>query len=351
VLRTLLPEHFLALDDAGYSDMAADMAAGRSAAWETPTRFLYQRTATFLIPLSLLYKVVGPSPLAGSLFVALLGAGAAAVAALLVLRPLGTGGALLAGGVVALLPSQVAWSATTLKDAAVWLVEVTVALVVAAAWRASPRRAAAALTIGGTVGLVLLGHLRVHSVVVAGWAMALAFLFSPRGRRWLTALALAVAVGGLWVSGAGLAGIGVFTAATRLEELRAAGAEGANSAIPSDPNGWLGEAAYLPRGLAVILFEPSPWYQGDGTRVGFARIDTLLWYPLLPLALVGAVSVVRRHHSHLYVLIATGATAVMYAMAEGNVGTAFRHRGELVWGTAVLAAFGVEHLRERARHA
>jgi hypothetical protein len=39
------------------------------------------------------------------------------------------------------------------------------------------------------------------------------------------------------------------------------------------------------------------------------------------------------------VIVATG-IVIQYALSEGNVGTAYRHRGEFVWVVALLAALG-----------
>jgi hypothetical protein len=34
----------------------------------------------------------------------------------------------------------------------------------------------------------------------------------------------------------------------------------------------------------------------------------------------------------------------MYALTEGNLGTAYRHRGEFVWVVALLAALGLSRV-------
>jgi hypothetical protein len=40
-------------------------------------------------------------------------------------------------------------------------------------------------------------------------------------------------------------------------------------------------------------------------------------------------------------LLVGGALVCMWALVDGNIGTAFRHRGEIVWAVVVLAAHGL----------
>jgi hypothetical protein len=104
--------------------------------------------------------------------------------------------------------------------------------------------------------------------------------------------------------------------------------------------------SYLPEGLTVILLRPFPWEIGSGgsTGVRLAGAETVLWYPLLAIAIVGLVAVRRRLAVLAFPLLAGAATAVMYGLSEGNVGTAYRHRGEFVWVVALLAAAGAERI-------
>jgi hypothetical protein len=96
-----------------------------------------------------------------------------------------------------------------------------------------------------------------------------------------------------------------------------------------------------------MLLEPFPWTAHRNSRVLFAQIDTLIWYPILGLAMVGAL-MVRCHPNVLaFPLVCGSGLLVMWALAEGNVGTAFRHRGEFVWAAILLAAFGAQRLWPR----
>jgi hypothetical protein len=115
-------------------------------------------------------------------------------------------------------------------------------------------------------------------------------------------------------------------------------------------------ALYLPRGLAAMTLMPYPWQSTPSHAMALAKLETVIWYPLLLLGLVG-LSSLRRHSRVLgYAVVVGAAIAVMWALVEGNFGTAYRHRGEFVWVVALLAAFGAQRLTDavssrRALHA
>ena len=357
----------LLLDDATYSEMAATKAAGEAGAWAPYVDWLYLRTGVLLVPITGLYALFGPVKLLGQLYVALLGAATAAVTTRLALEAVARRWALAAGLVVALLPSQVLWSSLILKDAGVWLVLSALALVVALAGRADGARLVA---LGGAAAglLTLLGFLRLHTLVVAGVALVLtAWVGSRHCRVRRVAVAALLAVSIPWLAfGIGPAGIGIVSTSTSasLGERRAENARQSNTAVvppapgaagtPTPPGDELATSnlAYLPRGLSVILFEPVPWSSGGPVLLDLARGEALLWYPLLALALVGLTSVRRHLRVAAFPLVVGCGIAVMYALVEGNVGTAYRHRGEVVWVVALGCALGLvqlQRLRPRVR--
>jgi hypothetical protein len=105
--------------------------------------------------------------------------------------------------------------------------------------------------------------------------------------------------------------------------------------------------AYLPHGLAVMTLYPYPWSSQSSGRMQLARVEMVLWYPLLLLGLLGLVQL-RRHGRVLgFPLVVGGGIATMWALVEGNFGTAYRHRGEFVWAAVVLAAAGLGVLWSR----
>jgi hypothetical protein len=352
-------------DDSTYVRLAQQKASGDIGDWDDYTYSLYKTTSTFSVPLTLLFRVVGPSPLAGMLLVGLFGALAAALTTRTAMEVVSRPWSLVAGGVVALLPSQVLFSSLVLKDASVWAVLTALALLCAITgrvrgWRMLPLFA---LTSGC---LYLLGNLRVQTLVAAAWAVALAALFSDPEQRWRRmAAAVGVAIVLPWTFSLGPAGLTfVADAQGTLEERRLANAQGAATAVVGKPkpkptatptpgtaappvSGDDAAAAnlrYLPTGLRVVLLDPMPWNAGGNRRVQFALLENLLWWPLLGLAVVGALRMRTAGRAIAFPLLAGSAIAFLYALSEGNFGTAYRHRGEFVWAAAILAAVGLAHL-------
>jgi 4-amino-4-deoxy-L-arabinose transferase-like glycosyltransferase len=346
----------IAPDGIQYSSLASAKATGHTGGWDAYDHWLYTRVATLLVPITGLYDVFGTHPITAQLYVALLGAGTAAVTTRLAMEVLPTRWALAAGLIVALLPSQVAWSSLILKDAGVWLCLSAIALTIAIAGRSrGPRLALLGLLLVGL--LVLLGYLRLQTLVVACWAVMLAALVGPRLMR-RPRIAGAVAIGVLvpWlVFGLGPAGVTYVKNSQPPSEIRANGAIGAKSALAAPPSSSSSSSAtaaanqsevgadvhHLPRGVEAMLFQPFPW-QGGSIYFNLARVEDLMWYPLLLLAFTGLLTLRPRHLRVMaYPLLAGGAILVLYALTEGNLGTAFRHRGEFEWVMALLAAFGI----------
>jgi hypothetical protein len=337
----------LFLDDASYSRVAQAAADGRLHSLGSYTEWLYERTAVLLVPVTGLYDVLGPVKLSGQLYVALLGSATAALTAKLALEVLDRRFALVAGLLVALLPSQVLWSSIIMKDAAVWACLSGLAVVAAVAARSTGRKLAA-LGLAAAGLLVLLAYLRLQTLEVACVALVLAMLVSDRAQR---PLRVAVATGLLlvipWAYGMGLAGAPYVAGVKDPAGQRLLNAEQAKSAVvPTDEpadTGFAGQLRYLPKGVSVVALRPWPWEPSDGSDgIRLARIETLVWYPLLLLALVGLGAAWRMRRALAFPVLSGGAVLVMYGVTEGNLGTAYRHRGELVWALVLLATVGLE---------
>lgn len=340
----------LFLDDASYSRLAqaaADGTLGRLGAY---AEWLYTRTGTLLWPVTGLYDLLGPVKLSGQFYVALLGAATAALTARLAMEVVARRWALAAGLCVALLPSQILWSSIIMKDAAVWAVLSALAVVVAVAGRSTGGRLAL-LGLGAAGLLALLGFLRLHTLEVACVAVALSTLVSARPQRPFrvaggTALLVCIPL----AFSMGPAGVPFVSSSRNPALQRALNAQYANSAViaPADNVDVAGtdvenELSYSVTGITVVALRPWPWESADGsTGVGLARLETVLWYPLVLLALVGLTTAWRRRRALAFPVVAGGAILVMYALTEGNLGTAFRHRGEVEWIVGLLAVLGAE---------
>jgi hypothetical protein len=348
----------LFLDDATYSQMAQQAADGTLTG--VYPLWLYERTGSLLVPVTGLYEVLGPVELAGQLYVALLGAAAAALTVRLALEVVDRRWAIAAGLVVALLPSQILWSSLIMKDAAVWLTLAGLAVIASVASRTTGWRLAV-LGVAAVALLAALGFLRLQTLEVACVALVLASLVGSR-RAWLVRLAGAVAllVCIPYAFGMGPAGVSYVSVAQHdVGAQRAKNAKFADSAIVGATSDSLSSPtagsssnvdakaniSYLPRGVTAVALRPWPW-EGTAGSLGLqlARLENLAWYPLLVFALLGLTAVWRNRQVLAFPVLCCGAILIMYGLTEGNLGTAFRHRGEVVWMIALLAALGAERL-------
>jgi hypothetical protein len=373
---------YLLTDRYTIPDEALYMALGRAVVHGVPPdqwypgygQWLYDQVGAFSRPLVLLFRVFGPERLVGAFFSAVVGAAVAGVTVAIGLRFLRPAFALLAGVVVALTPSQVLLSSVVLREAHIWLALALVGVgalhMARPAWR--PLAVGVAVAAGG---LLALGFLRDQTMLAAAWALALALLISPR-RLWIPRMAagLAVVLVVPLIGGAGLGGAGLVAHnADTLAQTRAKLGVGANSAFggatpppragataggPSPSNRAVSDAAsqedgvrsdlaHLPAGVVNVTLRPFPWESSPSLSLALARIETLEWYALCGLGVV--VSVRRRlaRRAMQYPIVLLGLLVGLAAVTQGNLGTAFRHRGQLLWVLALGAAAGAQWLWSR----
>lgn len=106
-----------------------------------------------------------------------------------------------------------------------------------------------------------------------------------------------------------------------------------------------GSLSALPRGFVAVVARPFPFEASTSSTMGLAKLENVLWYVLYALALAGVVAAWRRRLlSALFLVGSSSAIVVSAALAQGNVGTAFRHRGQVLWVLVVLGAIGTDAL-------
>jgi hypothetical protein len=106
----------------------------------------------------------------------------------------------------------------------------------------------------------------------------------------------------------------------------------------------------IPGGLAAFYFRPFPWEAiGEQSLIfRLAAVENLLWFVLYGFALFGIRPLWRRHP----VIVIFGSSFFLTAglgasVTQGNIGTAFRHRLQVLWVVALLAVVGGERLWTR----
>ena len=397
-------------DEAQYLTLALVASEGKLNAtfWPGYGQQLFDATRTFMWPLTALFWIFGPSRFVGQLLVATFGAVTAALSARLAGRFLRPQFALLAGLIVALFPSQILWSSVVLRETAVWTGLVAIAVVIEWSLRANSTGRILASTLSLGLLFALLLWLREQTAVVALWCLVPAFLV---GRRRL-AVRLPCAIFLLaivpWLGGLGL-GASDFAqdAVNRLGSSRAYMSVDADSAFSDGstgvahqderadmpvrvchPDGSIAAAATataaaamldrpagawlciydqvnqrymlvdnravtslqrVPRGLFDTLVRPLPWEGRGNLEMLMAGLESILWMSIYGLTIYGVWSHRDRYHLLLFPSLLILSIAITGAVSHGNLGTAFRHRGQIMFALAVLATGGIQAIFEVRR--
>lgn len=243
---------------------------------------------------------------------------------------------------VAFFPSLILWSVLNIREALTILLFVsTISLCV---------RLQARFTLAVFLGaLVCLGGImmsRTYVAVLIVISVPAGFLMA-RGKSLVGSLTGGLALLGGLVAGLGMNGFGSDLGAEptleSVEAMRRGLSLGAQTSYGAgfDVSTVGGAAEFLPVGAAYFLFAPFPWQLGSVLQ-SIAIPEMLLWYALIPFVIRGLLLGLKHDARSYTVLLATMVTlAFAYALVQGNVGTAFRHRAQLLPLAFVLAAVGM----------
>jgi len=110
-----------------------------------------------------------------------------------------------------------------------------------------------------------------------------------------------------------------------------------------------GAIAFLPKGMAYLLFAPFPWQSGS-VRQMLALPETLLWYGLFPFCIIGILYTARRHfRDTIVIFLFVIQLTCFYGIFIGNVGTAHRQRTQIFVFYLIFTAAGLVHSRRKNR--
>jgi hypothetical protein len=252
---------------------------------------------------------------------------------------------------VGLMPSMVLWSSVALKDTVV-----TLALVIALSSCISLKeRASARAILGIVVPILAVQSIRFYMVYFMGFAIIVSLVLD-RGMSFFTGIYkqifVVLAVAALFT----MAG----TADRAESDLRYFNLEYASSyrygmAITAN-SGFDADVdvstpakamAYLPIGIAHLLWAPFPW-QMVSLRPLLAAPETILWWFMFPATLRGIIFAVRRRFSATSALLIFAITLTCaYSLIHGNVGSAFRQRAQILVFLFIFSAAGIYMKRLR----
>ncbi len=248
-----------------------------------------------------------------------------------------------------MFPSLVLWSVLNIRDALATLCTVVLVLY---AIRLSKRFRLSHLLIFG-VALLGLSLLRDYMafLVVLGLAIGSVTVVRP-GRMFGTMLFGTVAALTLTYFADRVGLFSTVRPDALLETaqiLRRGLQQGATSAfgLGAETRTISGALADIPVGGSYLLFAPFVW-DIQTTLQATAVWETLLWYPLFLLSILGFRLAVKNHvTTGLFPVSVMLVVVSSYALVEGNFGTAYRHRAQIMPLFFVFSGIGLSWIRVR----
>ncbi len=304
------------------------------------------------------YSIVGRNLLAMQLVNSVFGAATAVVIYLCAFHVFQNSRvARIAGIAVAFYPSLVLWSAQGLKDAPIVF---CLALAILATLKLGQK-----LTLKYIIVLILalaaLITLRFYIFYMICAAIAGAFLI---GMQQVSATSFARQFTAMVVLGLALTYVGVTRSATaqfehygNLDLLQRSRNDLARSAESGfgrdvDVSSASGAISTIPLGSAYLMFAPFPW-QITSLRQSITLPEMVIWWASFPLLVLGFWYAIKyRLRMISPILTFTVMLTLAYSVFQGNVGTAYRQRAQLLVFYFIFVAVGfvlVQEKREERR--
>jgi len=301
------------------------------------------------------YEVVGPNMLAVQLFNAAIGAATAIVVYHAAQTLFGNKRvSQVAAILVAFFPSLVLWSSQALKDGVIIM---ALALAILATLRLMEKVTATYVVV--LIGcLIALFSMRFYIFYMMCAAVAGSFFLGMKTLSAQGFLHRFVAVG---VIGLAFTWLGVLqSAGTQFEryanlktiqtsrEDQAAAGSGFMKDV--DVQTTEGALTVIPMGLLYLMFAPFPW-QFTTLRQSITLPEMIIWWFSFPLLVLGLwYSVKHRLRQVSPIIIFTSMLTLAYSLFQGNVGTAYRQRSQLLVFYFIFVAVGAIIMKERAEN-
>jgi Dolichyl-phosphate-mannose-protein mannosyltransferase len=251
----------------------------------------------------------------------------------------------LAALAVAFFPSLILWSSQGLKDGPIVFL---LALTILATLKLGKN-----LTVKYVVVLVcslsVLLTLRFYLFYMITAAVAGAFVVGSRAmttssfvRQFVILIALGLSLTYLGVTRYASIQFENFGNLQRIERSRRDAAESAKSGFGGDVDVSSGSGAIsnVPLGLVYLFFAPFPW-QVASLRQMITLPEMIVWWASFPMMVLGTwFSIKYKLRVITPILIFTTMLSLAYSVFQGNVGTAYRQRSQLLVFYFIFAAVG-----------
>lgn len=304
-----------------------------------------------------IYKVIGQNLLATQYVNAVVGAATAPITYLIALeifpnKRMARACALLS----AFFPSMVLWSAQGLKDAPiVFLLAVSMLATLKLGVRLSLKHLSAL-----ALALCALITLRFYVFYIVVIAITIAFILGRRplsaktfARQFVILITIALALAYFGVSRYASAQFESFGSLEHLQTMRLDAAKSAQSGFGEDVNVSTpgGALSAIPLGFSYLLFAPFPWQFGS-LRALITLPEMIVWWCCIPLLVLGLwFTVKHRLRQVVPILIFMILLTLTYSVLQGNVGTAYRQRAQLLIFYFVFVAVGFVLVKEKREDA
>ncbi|MGA9994930.1 MAG: glycosyltransferase family 39 protein [Pyrinomonadaceae bacterium] len=300
-----------------------------------------------------LYKIVGQNMLATQFVNSVLGASTAVIIYLCAQQIFGNlRVSRVAGLFVAFFPSLILWSSQGLKDGPiVFLLALTML---------STLKLGEKFRVGYLLVLIfaMLGVLSLRFYIFYMLIVAITGAFVI-GMRAASAQNFVRQFAVIMIIGVALAFFGIsqyanthFESYGRLDELQRSRLDSSRSADSGfnrdvDISTTSGVVTAIPVGLVYLLFAPFPWQLGS-LRQSITLPEMLVWWSSFPLLVLGFWYTIKYRLRHISpILIFTTLLTLAYSVFEGNVGTAYRQRAQLLVFYFIFVSVGYVLVKEK----
>jgi hypothetical protein len=108
-----------------------------------------------------------------------------------------------------------------------------------------------------------------------------------------------------------------------------------------------GALTIIPVGVVYLMFAPFPW-QLASLRQSIAIPEMIIWWLAFPLLILGYWYAIKHRLRDISpILLFTSMLTLAYSLFQGNVGTAYRQRSQLLVFYFIFVAVGAILLKER----
>ena len=257
-----------------------------------------------------------------------------------------------AGLFVAFYPSLVLWSSQGLKDGPIiFLLAVIMLSTLKLGSRFNIKFLL--LLIASMLCILTLRFYIFYMVVVA---IAGSFIIGMRAvtaqsfmRQFLTVIVMGLALTYFGVLRLGSSELETYGNLEQLDLSRRDQAQTASSGFGKDVDvsTTSGALSMIPIGISYLLFAPFPW-QLASVRQSITLPEMIVWWVSFPLLVLGLWFTIKyRLRNTLPILIFTIMLTLAYSIFQGNVGTAYRQRAQLLIFYFIFVAVGFVLLKEK----